>query len=202
MTLGSSRARSTTRHPAPRMCGGPAFTLVEIVIVLLVAGLLMAMAMPRVDVEHYRADAAVQALRAMLQQARRTSLLRQYDVYVVFDTAAREITIAEDANDDGVIQPSEHVHRQPLPEGAVFFVPPTGIDSVVASALEGSSLRPISGLPSIVFHRDGAASTDLDLYIATPPHPRRDYRAVRLFRPTGRTEWYRFDGKRWQRGGL
>lgn len=178
------------------------FTMVELVVVLVIAGMLLAVALPRLDLSQYRADASVQALRSILQQAQRSSLQRQYDIYVLFDTAANEITIAEDVNNDGVIQSAEHIRRQRLVENATFALPPTGIDSAVHSAIVGQGLQPMNGLPSFVFHRDGAASSNVDMFIATAADPARTYRAVRIARATGHTDWYRFNGTAWVRGGM
>ena len=180
------------------------FSLVEIMIVLVLCSTLMALGMPRLDFERYRVDAAVQNLRTVLTQAQRTALLRQYDVIISIDTAHGALKWAEDANNDGVIQSGEHTRSYPMADQIAFFSPPFGVDGVAAPKVAGSSLGTRNSLPTVTFHRDGAASSDLTLYVATPAHPNRSYRAIRLTQSTGRTDWYRSNqtAKVWVLGGL
>lgn len=193
-----SSAPRYSRHPRV------GFTLVEIVIVLVLAGLLMTLGLPRLDFTRHRADAAVQSLRAALMQAQRTALLRQYDVVISIDTAHAAIKWFEDANNDGIIQASEHTRTYPMSDQVIFLAPPVGIDGASAPAVDGSALGTLNSLPTVTFHRDGAATSDLILYIAGPAHPTRTYRAVRLTQSTGRTDWYRFNAAAgvWQLAGL
>jgi len=194
MAIGNRKSPHTT----------PGFTLAEIMIVLVMVGVLMAMAAPRIDFTRYRVDAAAQNLRSVLMQAQRIALLRQFDVVVSIDTAHQALKTAEDVNNDGIIQPAEHKRTYTLNDGMSFAVPPTGLDSAVTSAIVGSQLGHMDGLPTITFHRDGAATSDLQLYLATPDGPNRAYRALRLIRGTGRTDWYRYDtgAGTWKLGGL
>ncbi len=173
------------------------FTLIELVFVLAIAGILMAIAIPRIDTGAYRADAAAQSVRSLLQQAQRAALERQYDIYVLFDTTAGEMTIAEDANHDTLIESSEHIRRQLLYDHTRFHAPAVGIDSAVSTPIAASKLHHTNGLPSVVFHRDGAASANLDIYLDTPGRMGDVFRAVRLNQATGATSWYRFNGHAW-----
>jgi prepilin-type N-terminal cleavage/methylation domain-containing protein len=169
------------------------FSLAEIMIVIVVIGTLTALGMPRLDFEKYRVDAAVQNLRTVLSSAQRTALMRQYDVLVSIDTIHGALKWAEDANNDGVIQSTEHVRSFPMADNIVFFAPPVGVDGVSAASVGGSTLGTVNSLPTITFHRDGAATSDLTLYVASPANPARSYRAVRLTQSTGRTDWYRYN---------
>lgn len=192
--------RQTSMPGRPRA----GFSLAELMIVLVVAGTLMALGVPRLDYGKYRADAAVQNLRTVLMQAQRTALLRQYDVVISIDTVHNGLKWAEDANNDGAIQPTEHVRTYPLSDQVVFYAAPVGIDGLAASAVSGSAMSSLNSLPTITFHRDGAASSDLTLYLAGATSPSRTYRAVRLTQSTARTDWYRFNAVAgiWQLGGL
>ncbi len=190
-----------TLHRVRRAIG---FTLIEILIVLVMIGALLALVGPRLDLARYRTDAAVQGVRSVLMQAQRTALVRQYDVVISIDTVHNALLWAEDANNDGTIQSTEHKRSYPLNDGVVFMVPPTGLDSAVSSAVVGAHLGTMNGLPTITFHRDGAATTDLQLYIAGPANPTHTYRAVRLTQGTGRTDWYLYNAQAntWKLGGL
>lgn len=193
-----------TVHSWTRRSARQGFTLVEIVVVLVMLAVFAALAFPKLDFQKYRVDAAVQGLRTTLMQAQRTALVRQYDVIITIDTAHNTLRWFEDANNDGIIQPSEHQRAYPLNDGVKFAIPPVGLDSTVHSAVIGSQLGTLGGLPSVTFHRDGAASTDLELYIAGPANPTVTYRAIRLTQGTGRTDMYRYNSQAgiWQVGGL
>lgn len=182
----------------------PGFTLAEILIVMVMVGVLMAIAVPRLDFSRYRIDAAAQDVRSVLMQAQRTALIRQYDVTVSIDTAAQALRTAEDVNNDGVIQPDEHKRTYTLNDGMIFLVPPKGLDTTVTKALIGPHFGSLGGLPTVTFHRDGAATTDLQIYIGTPPGADPAYRAIRLDHATGRTDWYRYNtaAGKWLLGGL
>lgn len=194
-------AKTVLRLTRPR--ARAAFTLVEVVVVLVMLAIMAALVYPKLDFQKYRVDAAVQGLRTVLMQAQRTALTRQYDVIVTIDTAHNTLRWYEDANDDGVIQPSEHQRAYPLNDGVKFAVPPVGIDSTVHASVVGSLLGTLGGLPAVTFHRDGAASTDLELYISGPANPTVTYRAIRLTQGTGRTDMYRYNSQAgvWQVGG-
>lgn len=180
------------------------FTLIEILIVLIMVGVLLALAIPRLDLERYRTDAAVQGVRSVLMQAQRTALVRQFDVVISIDTVHNALLWAEDANNDGSIQASEHKRSYPLNDGVIFMIPPVGLDSAVTSPVVGSHLGSMDGYPTVTFHRDGAATSNLQLYLAGPANPSRTYRAVRLTQGTGRTDWYLFNSQAntWKLGGL
>jgi hypothetical protein len=66
-----------------------------------------------------------------------------------------------------------------------------------------SFTRRLTGMPALVFRRDGSASESGGLYLtttrarltATP----QDARSIEVVRATGRAEWYRYDGSAWRR---
>ncbi|MGA9836803.1 MAG: type II secretion system protein [Gemmatimonadaceae bacterium] len=180
------------------------FTLIEILIVMVMIGAMLAIAVPRLNLQRYRTDAAVQGLRSVLMQAQRTALVRQYDVVISIDTANHALQWWEDSNNDGIIETSEHTRTYPLNDAVRFAVPPIGLDSIVHSSVVGSHLGTLNGLPTITFHRDGATTSDLELYIAGPADPNVTYRAVQLTQGTGRTDWYLYNAQAnsWKLGGL
>lgn len=180
------------------------FTLIETLIVMVMIGVMLTFAIPRLNLQRYRTDGAVQGLRSVLMQAQRTALVRQYDVVISIDTANHTLQWWEDANNDGIIEANEHTRTYPLNDGVRFAVPPIGVNGAVNAAIVGSHLGILNGLPSITFTRDGAASTDLQLYIAGPADPTATYRAVELTQATGRTDWYLYNAQAnsWKLGGL
>jgi type II secretory pathway pseudopilin PulG len=180
------------------------FTLIEIVIIMVMIGVMLVLAIPRLNLQRYRTDGAIQGLRSVLMQAQRTALVRQYDVVVSIDTANHALQWWEDSNNDGIIEASEHTRTYPLNDAVRFAIPPVGISGPVSSSVVGSHLGTLNGLPTITFTRDGAASTDLQLYIAGPADPNVTYRALQLGQATGRTDWYLYNAQAnsWKRGGL
>lgn len=172
-----------------------AVTLIELVLVLTILGVIAALGLPRLDLGRYRADAAAQQVRSVLQTAQRTSLTRQYDVIVSVDTVKGGLRIAEDVNNNGAIEISEWKFWRPIGEGNRFSVPPVGVSSPsVARSVIGSQLTTVDQLPSLVFHRNGSTSSDGELYVASTSRGRTDFRAVTVTRSTGRTELYRLGG--------
>ncbi len=180
------------------------YTLLEVLIVMVMIATLVVIARTRLNAPRYRADASIQMFRNALTQAQRTALLNQYDVLVVIDTVHQTMKVSEDANNDGVIESGEHSLSYPLTDGVTFVVPPTGLDSAVSAPVVGSQLGSLGALPTITFGRDGAASSDLQLYIATPRNPGRVYRALELVQSTGRSDWYLYNATAniWVEGGL
>jgi prepilin-type N-terminal cleavage/methylation domain-containing protein len=174
-----------------------AFSLVELVVVLTIAGVLGGLALPRLNVSKYRSDAAAQQVRSVFTTAQRTSLTRQYDVIVSVDTIKGGLRIAEDKNNNGTIEPAlgETKFWRPPGEGNRFSVPPKGVNSAsVNASVVGSTIKVIDNMPSVLFHRDGSASTDMEIYISSRYKQRVDFRAVILTRSTGRAEMYRLSG--------
>ena len=178
------------------------YTLVEMVIVLVIAGIVSAIALPNIDYRRYRADAATHTLRGTLQHAQRLSIVRQYDVVVVFDLEGRRMRIIEDMNNNRIADSTERVIVRPVEEGITFIVPPTGVNGAVESPIVGANLRNVDGLPSITFHRNGSASSDLELYLSAQSSHGSDIRAVLITQSTGRALGQRFLGSAWSEEGL
>jgi prepilin-type N-terminal cleavage/methylation domain-containing protein len=181
------------------------FTLLELVIVMVMMGVIAGLAIPRLNLSRYRIDAAAQQVRSVFQTAQRTSLTRQYDVIVSVDTLKGGLRIAEDVNNNGAIEVSEWKFWRPPGEGNHFTRPPIGLNTTnVATAVVGGNLKVVDGLPSVIFHRDGSTSSDMEIYVATEYKRRTDFCVVSLTRSTGRSELYRLAGSgsaaKWQLG--
>jgi prepilin-type N-terminal cleavage/methylation domain-containing protein len=171
------------------------FTLIEIVLVLTILSAIMALGLPRLQIGATRADAAAQQVRSVFQTAQRTSLTRQYDVIVSVYTLKGGLRIAEDVNNNGAIEVSEWKFWRPLGENDRFRVPPIGLNNTTPTkSVVGSQLTSVDQLPSVIFHRDGSASTDAEMYVASTWRGRVDYRVVSLTRSTGRAEILRLSG--------
>ncbi|HEY7237114.1 MAG TPA: prepilin-type N-terminal cleavage/methylation domain-containing protein [Gemmatimonadaceae bacterium] len=180
------------------------FTVIELIVVMVVVSIVMALALPRVDITRYRADGRVQIVRKAVQQAQRTSLVRQHDVIVSFDTTRQRMRVALDANNDGAITAGEIITWQALSDGGKFLIPSIRVDgsSAPSNPIDASQLKSVSGMPSIVFHRDGSVSADVTIYFSSGLASPTEFRAVRVLQGTGRTDWFRFNGTVWSPGAL
>ena len=172
------------------------FSMIEIVIVLVMMAVIAGMAIPKLNLSQLRSDAAAQQVRSVFQTAQRTSLTRQYDIIVSFDTAKSELRIAADSNNNGTIESGEYRFWRPTgaSEGNIFAVPPKGFTGTVQSAVVGSNLVSVNGLPSIIFRRDGSASSDAEIYVMNPARGRPQWRLITLTRSTGRSDMYKLAG--------
>lgn len=180
---------------------GAGFSLVEMLIVVSILGLVLAMGLPRIDPNRYKADAAAVTLRSLLMQAQRDAIVRQHDLIVNIDTAKARLILGYDKNDDGNIQMTERVRIQALPEGDRYMRPPSyltesGMDEY--GSYRGNAIKTVSGLPSVIFRRDGSVSSALELYVSTKRAKNSDFRVVTVVQATGRTSFQRYVGTAWK----
>ena len=176
------------------------FTLIETIVVLALIGIVMAIGLPRIDTNKYKADAAAVTIRSLLMQAQRDAIVRQHDLIVNIDTAKARLILGYDKNDDGAIQMTERVRIQALPEGDRYVVPPAYLldpGMTAQGALRGNAIKTVSGYPSVIFRRDGSVSSALELYTATRRANKSDFRVVTVVQATGRTSFQRYIGTHW-----
>ena len=178
------------------------FTLVEMLLVVVVLGLLVAFAAPKIDVQKYRANSAMQGVGTTLLAAQRLAVTRQHNIVVLFDTVAASLRVIDDTNNNNQADPGEHQRAIPL-DRIVFGLggaPPYG---GYTTAL--SFGKRVAGLPALTFHRDGSASEAGAVYLTTPraaadSRYAGDTRVIVIDRATARVSWYRASPPSWQRG--
>lgn len=178
------------------------FTLIEVLIVITVLGILSAFAVPRIRLSSYNADAGMRAVQTTLQQAQRAAVLRQTDVMVSFDTVGNRIRIVYDVNNNHAIDAGEEIHWRPLEESNRFATPPSGIQIVGSASVVGSSIASGGGYPTFYYHRDGAVSSEVEVYLRSITPDPRDFRALHVRQATGRVQLYRYSGTTWTGVGL
>lgn len=193
------------RSPAPRTSHSRSgFSLVEMLIVVVVIGMTVVLVAPKINFGHYQIDGAMQSIGFQLMAAQREAISQQHDVIVEFDAANRALIIIDDNNNNRTVDAGERTRTYTL-ENLVRF------GRASASALSFGSAditftQTVNGLPSVTFHRNGAASQDGAVYlsstraIAGDASRQSDTRAVAVDRPTGRVEWWRYDGSAWHQG--
>ena len=180
------------------------FTLIEILIVLVIASTILTLSVPRLDLARYKDDGAVQVLRSTLQLAQRAALTQQHDVLVSFDTSRQEMRVVLDINNDDKFSPGigERATFRPMPDGAQFKRPPIGVNGPVTGSITGGTVRLVDQMPTVVFHRDGAASGNTEIYFQGKAGASKDFRAIVLTQATGRSDWFRYNGNKWSPGGI
>ncbi len=183
------------RKTAPTLRRG--FTLVELLLVIVIAGVMTSIAIPRIDTTKIKADAVAGIVRTTLQYAQRQAITRQHDVVVSFDTTGERIRTFWDADNSGTLTDSEHVYWRGLDNGVLFTDASTiGVSGdVIHQPVTGPSLVTLNGFPTITFHRDGSVSSDAEIYIKVAAHGPPWYRAITVTEATGRVSWYRLNSR-------
>jgi prepilin-type N-terminal cleavage/methylation domain-containing protein len=176
------------------------FSLIEVLSVIVIIGLLAAIALPRSGISSYRANAGAQVISSALSSAQRQAISRQADTRVAFDLANNRLRIHEDRNNDNVIDAIERVTFANLPEGLTF-----GRGTAAARPMGGEIVtftRAQGILPVVVFRRDGTASEDGGVYLTTIAglsiDRTADVRAVEVARATGRPTWFSYATGTWK----
>ncbi len=177
------------------------FSLIEMVMVLGVIAIITSIAVPRFDYMRFRIDAAARQVRSTMQKAQRMGVQRQYNIVVSFDQVNQSIRVLEDVNNNGVVDVNENRYWYPLPEGAMFEPPPAVISLAGSTAIIGPDLTTSDGMVSVIFRRDGSASSDLEVYVGTQSLLARNFRGVQVTKATGRSDWYRYVDSVWKGAG-
>jgi prepilin-type N-terminal cleavage/methylation domain-containing protein len=196
--------RLGTRGSRLRRAG---FTIAELLAVLVMIGILSAIAVSRVKITRIRAKAAALTFGNALMAVQREAIVRQHNMLVVLNSGSRSVRIVYDSTNDLTLNNNERTRAFELGEGMVFGLP----GGVTARAFGNSAINfptneASTGLPAIVFYRNGAARDYGGLYISTSAamagaadHKDETW-AIELTRATGRAEWYNWNGTSWVRG--
>jgi prepilin-type N-terminal cleavage/methylation domain-containing protein len=182
-------------------CRRRGFTVIEMVMVCVLIGLVAGIAIPKFDINRYRGDGAARVIRVLLQEAERNAITRQSNVIVSFDMTYNRLRIVQDYNNNDTINVTDVVQYRKLPEGAHFATPSwPGINgTTVSSAITGAGMQTVSGMTSVIFRRDGSASSDIEMYVTNRDGVKTDYRGFLVTGSTGRSDWYTWNGQAWMR---
>ena len=179
-------------------------TLIEMVMVVVIIGIMAKITLPNFNINRYRADGAGRLARVILQEAQRNAITRQSNVIVSFDVSYNRFRVVQDYNNNDTINTTDLVTWRNMGEGAVFAKPAwtgaVGADSTTpTAAFAGPQLVTVSGLPTVIFRRDGSLSTNFYLFVTTRASVSTEYREVMCVASTGRCDLYKYNGKGWVR---
>ncbi len=177
------------------------FTLIELLTVLAVAGILMLIVAPRIDVARFQLDAAMREVGSAVAVARGRAILHQHDYVLMFDEDG--FVLLGDANNNGKTDAGEERRTVQLPERVRFdrggATPILGLSEAI------SFTKRAEQLPALTFHRNGAASEEGVIYLtsvraAGADNNSQDTRALQIERATGRVRCFTYRTLAWQEG--
>ena len=195
------RCRSALFHPRHGRSG---YTLIEMMTVIVLIGILTSLAIPHMSIAQYKVDGATYSIGTHLLAAQRAAVMKQHNVVVAFDINEGRIRIHDDVDNDGVIDPTEHIRYETLEEGIVFGRGAAPAHDWIGQETVSFS-RMQDGWPAVSFRRNGSTAEQGGFYlttrraIETGSHS-EDARAVLISRATGRSSWFHYAASEWQGG--
>ena len=190
-----------SRLPKTMSSGG--FTLIEAVLVLSLIGVMMSIAMPRIDSTRFQVDGGVREVAAIVTAYRGQAITRQHDFVLTFDVQQDRLYVLYDANNNGTTDTGEQRVTVLLAEEVAFGL---GGAAALNGASEAISFTKVSDdLPALTFHRNGAGSEEGTMYITAARAARLggwpEYtRALVIERSTGRVHCSSYRTLSWTEG--
>jgi len=185
--------RIARRQPSRRRVG---FTVVELAVVVVLMGLMFALAMPKVRVDSAAVDTAARTINLAIMTAQRDAVSRGHNVLVVFDATTHTTRTAWDLNNNGEAESGEKSRPFLVPESVRFGRPPS------VPALDDDTSEP-SEPGTLVLQRNGSANRVQVIYLtsarALAGGEHSDARALRITRATGRPVWFAWTGSEWRK---
>ncbi len=176
------------------------FSMIELLTTLIIMGMIAAMAVPRIDMSRMRGDAALRQMTTLFVQAQRTALSKQYNVILSVDIATNRVRLVEDRNNSNTFDTGDRMMWMALEPGVRFTTSPAPLDGMSGTVV---FLKPklIDSFTSVIFRRNGAASSDGALFFTSKPTDPGATRAITITQSTGRADPFKYNGTTWVRAG-
>ncbi|MFI5232552.1 MAG: Tfp pilus assembly protein FimT/FimU [Gemmatimonadales bacterium] len=179
------------RLSAKARCG---WTMIEMAIVIGLVAILVAIALPNIDFSRYRMDANARTVQNQFIAQQLTAIAKNMPMIVTIVYDQGHLTITEDANSNGVADPTEYTYNRSLVEGAQFVTPPSTIDGATPYYATGPGLTYLNQTylyPTVTFYPNGSTSGDVVIYIGSPSGRLKDMRALQITGATSKVKFYR-----------
>ena len=176
--------------------------MIEVAIVIAVLAILAGIALPNIDFRRYRMDANARAVANQFIVQQLAAIQKQIPIMVTLVYDQGIMTITEDANRNGLADPSEYTYNRTLVEGAQFVIPPVTVDSATAYYATGPGLTYLNQTylyPTVTFYPNGSASGNVVIYIGTTTNRVTDMRALQITAATSKVRFWRLDSDRTRR---
>jgi prepilin-type N-terminal cleavage/methylation domain-containing protein len=176
------------------------FSMVELAVTITILGIVVAIGAPKLDTNRLKSDAASRQVAMQLMLAQRTALQKQCNVIVSFDVANNRVLVTEDRNNSQSVDAGDVQKSTTFDAPAKFVASPVPLEGL-SNAVSIPRVRTVSGLPSIIFRRNGAASSDVSVFMTAKQTDPRALRGITVTQSTGRVESFKFNGTAWVRVG-
>lgn len=175
--------------PGTRRRGG--FTIIEVAIVLGIAAIVAAAALPAVDFNRFRMDASARFVQNKLLWAQSRAVQRNMQMLVEIAYDRNQLRIVEDSTANGSYTAGEQYFYTTLPEGMKFVTPPSTVDGQTASYATGAGISLDGSYPALIFYPNGSSSGDAVIYLGSPRGRTQDNRAIKISAATSKMYFYR-----------
>lgn len=178
-----------------------AFTLIELLIVIVMIAVVAGLALPRLRVERSQVDGAARIITSAMLAARADAIARGHNVLIVFDTSARIVRTVWDADNNLQIDANEKTRPALLGE-RIAFARGAGIPAFNGATPQFPTLLSVGGKPALLVQRNGALDRAGTLYLTSrrgqAGGPFVDSRALRLDRATGHATVFVYANTGWR----
>mgnify|MGYP002631184136 CR=1 FL=1 len=173
----------------PRRLG---FTIIEVAMVLGIAAIFAAMALPAIDFNRFRMDANARYVQNQLLGAQARAVQRNTQVLVEIFYDRGQFRIVDDTSASGAWESGESRIYGTLSNGMQFVIPPSTIDSVTPNYATGAGITIGAGSrPILIFYPNGSSSGDAVIYLGSPKARLQDNRAIKITGATSKMYFYR-----------
>jgi len=134
-----------------------AVTLIELLMVVTIIGVVVGIGVWKIDVARYQINGDQQVVGTALIAAQREAIAKQHNMIVVFDDANSAMRIVSDSNNNGQADANENVRTITLGDRVRYGLGTATAMSWGSSAISFTTLEGGSGLPCVIFYRNGSA---------------------------------------------